>query len=244
MLLTGSAWHDHAAAIAANPALRQAILDNLLAYCLPAVAAAVCSELQAGLPARSVASRMLHTLPSVLQHPTIPPSGQERAAGAATAVEQAAALLCSIAAAHEQPNGMVGSAYISALTNAAALLSLCCNLGTVSQQTAAGGSQEEIPAGGQAAAERNVAGWYVAALLPQLKTAVSALQHNLQQQQQQPSAEVKGGCRARGHFLEPAEFAVNDVRPSAARLQPPAGVHVAGCSYCWAAAAALRCAAC
>ncbi len=178
-LLTSEVWSQHAGAIAADPALRQAIVRMLLAYCLPTMAAAVSSELQAGLSASRRGLNMLELLPSVLQHPSLAPGGHERAAEAAATVEQAAALVSSLAAAHERRAAMPGSVYAAALANATALLSVCLQKLTGSRRTGAGGSPEAAPAASQA--ERTAAGWHVAALLPQLRSAIAAWEGDLRQ---------------------------------------------------------------
>lgn len=188
-LLTNEAWSRQASLIAADPALRQAIVGTLLAYCLPALAAEVRSGLPAGLPASSLPSSLMYTLPSLLLHPSLAPAGHEQAAEAAAAVEQAAAMFSSVAAA--PPNSMPGNKYASALTNAAALLSVCIQIvnGSCSEETGTSSSQEAALAGSQA--EQHVAGWQVAELLPSLKAAVAAVADNLQQQP--PSTEAGDG---------------------------------------------------
>lgn len=166
----------HAAATAADPAVQQAIIGALLGYCLPATTAAVRAEMQhAGLHADGPGTKLLQMLPRILQCDALVAAVEQywcpaEGAVAALAVERAAALVSTIAAA--RPASLPDEVFAADLTNAAGVLSRCCHGVAEAAEAASAGSPAEMRA----------ATWHIAALLPQLAAALSSLTGSVEAQ--------------------------------------------------------------
>lgn len=159
----------------------------------------------ASIHAWASGSRLLQMLVSLLQSASLAPGGQKQAAGALLAAEHAAALVRHVAAV--RPDGVPSGGYMGMLLHATALLSVCIQKVGVGQQSEAAGSSAaaaEAAAGDQA--EVTAAGWHAAALLPELTTALVALEASLRRQ----GAAATAGSGMRG--LQQLSGAVANLR--------------------------------
>lgn len=187
ILLESNAWSQHRAAIAADAALQQAIVDTLLQRCLPATEAAVVEgRLPAGLPLRpgGHTTAMLFCMSCVLQHDSLAPAAESRlqAGGAVAALHHAAAILLALPTV--RPAGAFSQAWSFNLSSASALLAGQCQQIVLQQQGAQvaaaqhdSGATLTVQLGGEAA---GTAVWQSATVLPRMAASLVALTGELE----------------------------------------------------------------
>lgn len=126
-----SAWTDHSAAIAGDPALQQAIIAVLLQHSLPAVAAALPAEASAGLLEGGHALQVLTQLACTLRHASLASAVDCWGAPPAVATSVAHAVATLRCLLPDQPGDQPSDAAAAALhpatvVLAGCLLSSCC----------------------------------------------------------------------------------------------------------------------
>lgn len=184
-LLGGNTWTRHAAAIAADPALQQAVAGVLLGCCLPAMAAA--AGMPRGQPAAKKqlggdAAKVLHAMASLMQHVSLAPAFQrqlQQTGGAQAALEHAATFVRALPT--SRPGSMSGPAWVAQLASAVALLAAISKQLT---RQAAGSSHGEAAS---RAATVEAACWQAAGLLPQLAASVAYLAADVQDRTTYPA---------------------------------------------------------
>lgn len=171
-LLSETTWAGHAAAIAAKPALQQAVVGVLLGICLPDTARFVAAALApaAGPQLARSAAHMLFGMGLALQHPSLAPIAQRQlqAGGAEAALEHAAAIVSALPT--SRPSGESGPFWSSLVSSGASLLATLSTL--ISAQPAATLANREAA---EAASHAEAAFWQVARLLPRLAASLAAL---------------------------------------------------------------------
>lgn len=183
-LLYSSTWTQHAAAIAADSSLQQAIVSVLLDQCLPAAAAVVAAEQgqpPAGQHQCTDAAQMLNALACAMQHEHLAAAFARRlqAGGAESALEHAAAILLALPT--SRPSGEAGPVWSMRLATGSALLAIIG--GSITQLSSADTQQTGEAAASQAARRAEAVAsvrWQAARLLPRLASSLAALANNPQ----------------------------------------------------------------
>ncbi len=171
-LLSENTWDKHAAAIAADPALQQAVVGVLLGCCLPDTARFVAAALApaAGPQLARSAAHMLFGMGLALQHSSLAPIAQRQlqAGGAEDALEHAAAIVRALPT--SRPSGESGPFWSSLVSSGASLLATLSTLISAQPATTAGNREAA-----EAASHAEAAFWHVARLLPRLAASLAAL---------------------------------------------------------------------
>lgn len=182
-LLTAEPCVKHCDAIAANPALQQAIVGTLLEQCLPAVAAAVQAEMAAAGQPSSCSMALLVALPLMLIKPSLEAGMVDASEALPAAVKHTAMVVRALPV--ERPSGMAAAVFSTLQTNAAALLAVCAAVAleqpinpepSLEAEAADGTTQARAPS----QAEHGQAAELVVELLPRLMATVAAMQEDLQ----------------------------------------------------------------
>lgn len=170
-LLDRKLWAQHAAAIAADPALQQAIVHVLMEHCLPAMAAPMHTDGPTGQQQASLDVQLLLRLSIALRHPSLRPA----VTAAHRVLENAAAVGHAVSVFHKlltsRPSTRPNSEFSMALQKAAGLLAACLHSILKPNQAA-------LEQGGTALlalpAEVQAAMWQAAQLLPCLADSFTA----------------------------------------------------------------------
>lgn len=125
VLFTSDTWTRHSSAVAADPALQQAIVQVLVDHCLPATAEALQVEAATGLQEQGTGWQMLLRLDILLRDNSLRPAVAKwgRAPGAAVAVGRAAAILSLLPT--SRAGAMPGDAFSRLLFEGTSLLVQC-----------------------------------------------------------------------------------------------------------------------
>lgn len=168
-LLSFGPYVPHREWLAAHPDCQQAVVDVLLQWCVPFLAASLPAT-QVPTIAPGSAGQQLQLLSDVLPHPSLTPAfARLRGAAALAAVQSAAALIEALPAprAASMDAGLFSELHaISAL-----LLQRCC-FGLHIAAEESGGSTS---ASGAGSSQQQVAAWRLVALVPKLAAAIQAL---------------------------------------------------------------------
>lgn len=181
-MLINRAWGKHAAAIAGDPALQQAIVSVLLGCCLSATAEVVAVEHgqpPAGQRPCVDAAQMLYATTSVMLRSSLATALQCQllAGGAEGALEHAAAIVRALPT--SRPSGACGRHWSTNLASGAILLETIgkqlTTLPTADAQQAATADRGEAAQPASQAEAVAAVGWHATRLLPQLTASLAAL---------------------------------------------------------------------
>ena len=170
LLTSGGLWASHAAAIAQDPALQQAIVRVLFDCCLPATAAALQRDALTGVHQAGI--QLLLRLPDVLHDISLRSTVEQHSRGpaAAQAPEHAATILSLLLASHS--GSLPGQIFSLLLVKATGLLAACL-YGMAKQQMAAI-RRDTVAAPLARQADMIAAGWHAVQLLPRLAASFTA----------------------------------------------------------------------
>lgn len=165
VLLTEDTWTKHCDAMAADPALQQAIASVLMSTCLPTIA----EKLQAEAAGQGIGWQMLVRLSCLLRHSSLRPAVARRGLqpGAAAAVGHVAAILSLLPA--SRSGSIPGEVFSALVISGTVLLGLCLR-SMISQGQAA------LEGGSAAASEAELAAaaWQAVQLVPRLAARFAA----------------------------------------------------------------------
>ena len=165
MVFTEDAWSKHSNAVAADPALQQAIVSVLMDNCLPVIAA----KLQAEAAGQGIGWQMLVRLSCLLRHSSLRPAVARRGLepGAAAAVGHVAAILSLLPA--SRSGSIPGEIFSALLITGTVLLGLCLT-------SMAGPGQATLQGGIAAASDTEfaAAAWHAVQQVPRLAASFAA----------------------------------------------------------------------